>query len=487
VLVRAAVPGDGIHSFSEDLQTFYKELFVKDKKDLELLKFVPASGAATRMFKTLLKLYHENGPLDDAFVARQAGDGNGDYIFFQEFVEGLKESKFAFIQDLSAALAGDGLDFSLLLEKQKYRILIEYLLMEKGLNYANLPKALLQFHNDPDGSRSSLEEQFREALAYALSGSNVARLHFTVSREFVEAIEAFSETVCQRLAGDGAGFEVGFSVQSPATDTVAVDLGNQPLMDENGRLVFRPGGHGALIENLDALDADVIFIKNIDNVVPDHLKKETLVFQEILGGFLLDLRGKVHGWMRMIEDRSMTVEIVREIAVFLADNYLGDVPEGFFDWPDSRRMDWLSDFLDRPIRVCGMVKNLGEPGGGPFWVAGEGNRVSLQIVEKAQVDCGVKDQKDILESSTHFNPVILVCCTKNFKGEKYALKEFIDPDTYFISEKSINGKPLKALEHPGLWNGAMANWLTVFVEIPASTFTPVKTVNDLLRKEHQPL
>ena len=277
------------------------------------------------------------------------------------------------------------------------------------------------------------------------------------------------------------------TAQVTSTDTIAVDLDNRPLVDAAGRLVFRPGGHGALIENLDTLNGDVIFIKNIDNVVPDHLKKETLMYQEILAGYLLEVRRSIYDWLCNIAAGAPAAELVPEIREFLTGHFLGDVPDGFTDWPAERQTEWLTAFLDRPIRVCGMVENLGEPGGGPFWVQGADGRVSLQIVEKAQVDSNDPDQKEILETSTHFNPVILVCCTKSFRGDKYALRDFIDPETYFISEKSMNGKPLKALEHPGLWNGAMANWLTVFVEIPASTFTPVKTVNDLLRREHQPL
>ena len=486
-LVRAATPGDGIQRLPEDRQRYYKDYFNQNKRDLELLKFVPASGAATRMFKTLLKLYHEDCRLQDSYVDRKAEEGDGDCLFFQQFVNGLKSGKFAFIADLSAALAKNGLDFHQLMSDQNYRVLLEYLLTPKGLNYANLPKALLQFHNYDDSPRTSLEEQIREAEVYATSNDGVARLHFTVSSEFLSKVEHFSEIVCERLAVQGGGFEIGFSVQNRSTDTIAVGIDNLPLTDVGGRLIFRPGGHGALIKNLDALDADIIFIKNIDNVVPDHLKSETLGYQEVLGGYMIETKQAVHGWLARIEEQGLSPDIVDEIQGFLKKHFALDLPEGFAGWDVDRRTAWLVAFLNRPIRVCGMVENLGEPGGGPFWVAGENGTASLQIVEKSQVNVKASAQLEILETSTHFNPVILVCSTKNFNGEKFDLDDYVDPETYFISEKSINGKPLKALELPGLWNGAMARWLTVFVEIPASTFTPVKTVNDLLRPEHQPL
>ncbi len=486
VLVRAATPGDGIHRLPVERQRHFQQMFAQKKEGLKLLKFIPASGAATRMFKTLLKLCHEAGRLDDAYVERQASRGNEDYRFFQQFIAGLKSREFPFIDALTSALAHDDLDFAEIVERQDYRLLIEYLLGENGLNYANLPKALILFHNYMDGPRTSLEEQFREAIEYALSGSNVAHLHFTVSSEFLDAIEAFSDRVRDRLAENGFDFRIEFSIQSPSTDTIAVGLDNRPLVDGNGGLLFRPGGHGALIENLDKLDADVIFIKNIDNVVPDHLKRETLAHQELLAGYLIEIRKRIHTWMKLIAENNISGDTIQEIAGFLLDTFWTCLPENFTVWTVDDQARWMANFFDRPIRVCGMVKNLGEPGGGPFWVSGKHGDVSLQIVEKAQVDCSSSRQKEILDTSTHFNPVILVCSTKNYLGERYSLSEFVDPDTYFISEKSVNGKPLKALELPGLWNGAMANWLTVFVEIPASTFTPVKTVNDLLRKEHQP-
>ena len=279
-------------------------------------------------------------------------------------------------------------------------------------------------------------------------------------------------------------FDISFSIQKPSTDTLAVDEQNKPVRNPDGSLLFRPGGHGALLGDLNEVDADLIFIKNIDNIVPDRFKPETYRNKKLLGGYLLSVREVITTFLSTIKTRPATREELAGMLLFSKKNLFIDFPEDLPSLPPREQTEILFSLLNKPIRVCGMVKNEGEPGGGPFWVKGQDNTLSLQIVEASQVDPGDPLQKSILSASTHFNPVDLVCCTRDFEGNTFDLTQFVDENTGFISLKSTGGRTLKAQELPGLWNGAMAKWITLFIEVPVITFNPVKTVNDLLRKEH---
>jgi hypothetical protein len=354
-----------------------------------------------------------------------------------------------------------------------------------GLNYSNLPKGLILFHDYPEGARTAAEEHLVEAISYARDRQGVARIHFTISPEHKEKFtELFNRIVGPYEQRYGTRLEITWSHQEPSTDTLAVDENNLPFRNPDGSLLFRPGGHGALLGNLNRLDADIIFIKNIDNIVPDRLKPETFLYKKVIGGFLLEMRGKVFEFLGKAEAGIITEEEISEMASFCMKKLSLPLLPDFDELSQSQKLHFLTHALDRPMRVCGMVRNEGEPGGGPFWVRDRNNHVSLQIIESSQVNQGDAAQLAIMQSSTHFNPVDIVCCIRNYKGRTFDLKRFVDENTGFISLKSSGGRNLKAQELPGLWNGAMAGWITVFVDVPVSTFNPVKTVNDLLRAEH---
>lgn len=471
-LVRAAVIGNGITRFSPEAQNQLPTLFDKKSDTYKIIKFVPASGAATRMFKTLL-----------AYNAGESSDEK-DSAAVREVVEGIENQRFAFYDDLEKAMADDGLDLKTDLADGNVQRVLDYLLKAEGLNYAALPKALLKFHRYDGFSRTALEEHLVEGLAYAKDKNGVVHLHFTLSPEFRTRVDDHIAEVINRYREEGVSFDIRFSEQKPSTNTAAVDENNDLFRDETGNLLLRPGGHGALIENLNDLDGDIIFIKNIDNVVPDRLKEETIRYKKILGGYLIQLQEEIFSCLKILTGPGVTAEDLRRTAVFAETSLNIWLPEDFAVKPEDDQKTFLIKKLDRPLRVCGMVKNEGEPGGGPFIVANTDDGQSLQIVEGAQIDTNNENQREILHNSTHFNPVDLVCGVKDSRGKKFNLKEFVDPEAYFIAQKSWRGRSLKALELPGLWNGAMADWITVFAEAPIITFNPIKTINDLLREEH---
>ncbi|RCW38582.1 DUF4301 family protein [Marinilabilia salmonicolor] len=471
---RPATLTNGIIGLSEDSLHTLKELYRKEiNQGLTPLKFVPASGAATRMFKALYQ-FLENPEdlkqLDDQHPAK-------------EFINHLP--RFAFFNALKELFPGKNLDN--IEERQSLATeIIAKALNEEGLNYGFLPKGLIQFHHYQDGSHTAMLEHLAEAASYAKSREDNAQVHFTVSPEHLEMFKKeFAENIESIQKQTGTTFQVTYSFQKAHTDTVAVLPDNEPFRDEKGNLVFRPGGHGSLIENLNDCDAGIIFIKNIDNVLPSEKIGQVSDYKQALGGLALDIRNKVFDFIRQLEDE-LSIDLITSIRQFLKETLHTDIPGHLADGSLGEQGAYLLHFLNRPIRVCGMVKNEGEPGGGPFWVRNTDGQETLQIVESSQLDLTDPEQKKIFEGSTHFNPVDLVCITRDFEGNKFDLLQYIDENTGFISEKSINGKSIKALERPGLWNGAMANWLTIFVEVPVDTFNPVKTVNDLLRKAHQP-
>ncbi len=476
-LDRPATVGDGILQIDTSGIDQLVRTYDYALGDLNVMKFVPASGAATRMFKDL---FVWRDLLAAGVDTQKMLDTNPEA---DKFFSQIKE--FAFWEDLAVAMDKDDLDADHLLENQNFLPILDYLLYDQGLDYAALPKALIAFHDYGSYVRTPLEEHLVEGARYAADDNGLVRLHFTLSQEHVSL---FREKL-QMVQGSyeqtyNVQYEISHSVQKPSTDTIAVDMDNLPFREQDGTLYFRPGGHGALIDNLNDLDADLVFIKNIDNVVPDRLKEPTIEYKKVLGGVLLHLQQKVFDLLRRLDSGDLPSQEYDQ-AVDFAVNEL-NIDRSVFPVDVAEGSRVLRSSLNRPLRVCGMVKNEGEPGGGPFWVSDrqEGFR-SLQIVEKSQIDLDDPHQAEQLQKATHFNPVDLVCSIKDYQGNKYNLKEFIDHETGFISQKSKDGKDLKALERPGLWNGAMAYWNTQFVELPLSTFSPVKILNDLLRDTHQ--
>jgi hypothetical protein len=484
-LVGACTPGNGIKVIPREEIQGLIALHEAEAMKGRCLKFVPASGAASRMFKTLFQYLNHESEVTKQVIAKQVQEGRTGAQELFEFMEGIH--KFAFFKDLESVMSQKGFNFDELVETGRFTDIIRYLLSESGLNYGGLPKALLSFHDYEQKTRTAFEEHLIEAASYIVNKNGQCVLHFTVSREHLEAFETMIEEIMPYYQEKfDTIFDVTFSVQKRSTDTIAVDLKNRPFREDNGRLLFRPGGHGALIENLNDLNGDIVFIKNIDNVVPDRLKPETFKWKKILCGYLIHLQKKVFNYMERLLSGNADETFLEHVAEFVRDDLCVDIPATVDNASLDAKRSFFMEKLNRPIRICGMVKNEGEPGGGPFWVKDPTNVMSLQIVETAQIDHGSNEQQAILSSSTHFNPVDLVCGVRNCEGKPFDLRQYVDRNAVFISKKSKDGKELKALEHPGLWNGGMARWLTLFMEVPAITFNPVKTVNDLLREEHQP-
>lgn len=466
-----ATPGNGLFVLNNEMEdqamSLWEEYLAKGGK---VLKMVPASGAASRMFKDLF-----------AFVNGKHEKPDNDFMkkFFDEI------EKFPFFAQLNfLCLSLYGLSIDSLIKEKRYKDVVNALITKEGLNYGQLPKALLNFHKVPGASRTALEEHLAEGAQYAAGKDGKVRVHFTVSEDHLPLVIMKFEEVKGKLEHEyGVVYELSTSVQKPSTDTVAANLDGSPYR-ENGSLFFRPGGHGALIENLNDLDADVIFIKNIDNVVPDSRRYDTVRYKKIIGGILVGVKQKADGYCELLSKGVPGDEKLDEIAEFL-HKVLNITHDKLNEMTAEEKTEYLKGKLNRPLRVCGMVKNEGEPGGGPFLTYNPDGTVSPQILESTQIDPDNKEAKKMLKESTHFNPVDLVVSVKDWKGDKFNLPDFVDKTTGFISQKSREGVEIKALELPGLWNGAMSDWNTVLVEVPVSTFNPVKTVNDLLRLAHQ--
>ncbi|WP_420317211.1 DUF4301 family protein [Ekhidna sp.] len=456
----AAIVSSGILRLSKDQIELYQTKYEQAK--VGVMKFVPASGAASRMFKALYAFLDKYDGTTQSFESISREDKK-----IGKFFSDLDE--FAFYDDLNETLQKSiGISIHEAISSNKHNEIVKHLLSEIGLNYGNLPKGLLKFHKEQGEKKTAAQEHLHEGIAYA-SKSGKLKIHFTVSPEHLLAFKTHILKSIESLQKD-LNTSVTFSTQHAATDTIAVTSDYKPFRDKSKQLLFRPAGHGALLQNLNDLDSDLIFIKNIDNVVPDRLKKETILFKKVLAGVLLSYQEKTFDLLKKNEEG---IDIIQD-----ATNLLYEM--GIRNFSEKE----IANLLNRPIRVCGMVKNEGEPGGGPFWVKSEG-KSSLQIVESAQIDMKDVEQKKIFKSGTHFNPVDLVCGVKNHKGEKFDLLKYRDDEAGFISEKSFGGQKLLAMELPGLWNGSMANWNTIFVEVPLITFNPVKTVTDLLKPAHR--
>lgn len=468
----------GISKLSENDFQQKAKFFDANKSTLKLKKFVPASGAASRMFKflnTFLNEFDIENESINAYINRKKDSE------LSIFIVGLE--KFPFFEAVDAKLKEVFPDFNTLERDYKNYYFIKLLLSPDYFDFANKPKGVLPFHKYKTHIATAIEEHLYEC-AYYSSSNNSSHLQFTVSEthqsQFESVVDSVKSTVEKK---SGTTITTSYSYQNKATDTIAVDFNNNPFRDENEKLVFRPGGHGALIENLNNLDADIIFIKNIDNVIQNH-KESIALYKKALAGILIEMQRQVFHYLNEIESAKETD--LEEMIAFAQNNLNVEIQEDFSKYTLENKISHIKELLDRPIRVCGMVKNEGEPGGGPFWVRDLKGAISLQIVETSQVDLTNAEQVKILADATHFNPVDLVCGILNHKNEKFDLSHFVDHNSGFIVEKNKNGKFLKGYELPGLWNGAMAKWITVFVEVPLMTFNPVKTVNDLLKPAHQP-
>ncbi len=480
-IIKPAIIDDGILEVPEKEAYIYQQKYDSGKEGLMILKFVPASGAATRMFKALFEYFNEIKSQEDVTI--QSGPELNTSV--DEFFKQL--GSFAFYDDLTSILKKKNTEIETIQDVSWQTEILDAFLNEGGMNYGNLPKGLLKFHFYPQGCRTSLEEHLVEGEKYCRDKKGRVQLHFTISPEHLKAFSAkVAEVKSFYEKKYNVRYLINFSVQKPSTDTMAVDLNNNPFREEDGSVLFRPGGHGALLENLNEIDSDIIFIKNIDNVVPDRLKEITTLYKKALAGVLMIFRERIFRYLELFGEKEMIEDsLIEELNHFLEKELCVVPPEGYRIWPGEETLSYLRKKLNRPIRVCGMVKNEGEPGGGPFWARSIDGTASLQIVESSQIDLDNPEQKLIFDQSTHFNPVDLVCSVKDYQGDKFNLLEFRDPNTGFISVKSKDGRDLKAQELPGLWNGAMSDWNTIFVEVPIITFNPVKTINDLLRKEHQ--
>ena len=480
-LVSEATINNGITRLTPDEIEHYISCFETKKDELTILKFVPASGAATRMFKflfTFLEEYDINKESINSYINRHK---NKDlYIFF------IGLEKFPFYTIVQDKLKESYPDFdNLSLNEQRLKF-VQMMLDVDKLDYGNFPKGLFPFHEYKNKVISTaFEEHLYESALYS-SNNEMTKIHFTISEKHNHKFdEEFSRIEKKVEDITGSSFDISFSYQKESTDTIAVTPKNKPFRDDDNTLLFRPSGHGALIENLNDLDADIIFIKNIDNVVTYKYKDEVAKYKKVLAGILIEVQIKAFGYLKSLEKDKLSEGQLVDIATFLDNELNVKISSEFEKYSLKYQKEYLAEKLNRPIRVCGMVKNEGEPGGGPFWIKDESGNLSLQIVESAQINKKSKHQKSILKSATHFNPVNLVCGIKNHKGEKFDLRQFVDEKAAFITMKTKSGKALKALELPGLWNGSMANWNTIFVEVPLITFNPVKTVNDLLKAPHQ--
>ncbi len=481
-LVAPATPDNGLHQYSEETVRQLSDYFDNHFQNYDILKFVPASGAASRMFKHLFEFYNSYEKSDENISKyKEDKSFNSVYNFFTNI------QKFAFYEKLKSLIKADGYDLDTLINNKDFKKVLEYFITAKGMDYANMPKGLLLFHDYPDEPRTSVEEHMVEGAVYSTDRNGISKVHLTVSPEHQSKFEQKVEAKKAKYEGKfNTTYNISFSQQKPETDIIAVTPENEPFRKDDGSLLFRPGGHGALIENLNDLKGEIIFVKNIDNIVPDRLRDTTYLYKKAFGGLLLKLQEKVFSYLEILDDGNPTKEELSEIEEFARKDLNIFISDAFQGYDDLEKIDFLFNKLNRPMRVCGMVKNEGEPGGGPFWVRGTDGTESLQIVESSQMNLDKPDQKDIVSKATHFNPVDLVCAVRDFQGNNFDLKEYVDPQTGFISSKSLGDKLLKAQELPGLWNGAMADWITVFAEAPIITFNPVKTINDLLRPQHQP-
>ncbi len=476
----AATINNGILKCSEAEKAHHINYFDTKRNGVSIAKFVPASGAATRMFKTLFRFIDEYVPEDESINSFVNKHKDADLSLFFVGME-----KLPFYEKVLEQLKVFYPDHATFSSDRQKLLFVKTMMDEDKMNYGFYPKGLLPFHEYKDHLATAFEEHLFEAALYA-STNNTAFLHFTISEIYKKMFDdefARIQDIVEHKTN--TKFHISFSYQKGSTDTIAVTPENELFREEDGQLSFRPSGHGALLENLNQLNADIIFIKNIDNVVVYKYEDEVAEYKKMLGGMLLEIQHDLFKHLNHLEVGDVSEEDIINISEFLENKLNVVISTEFKKYATKYQIEYLFDKLNRPLRICGMVKNEGEPGGGPFWIKGENGQITLQIVESAQIDTDNKKQNEILKNATHFNPVDLVCGIKNYKGEVFDLQKYVDPTTAFITMKTKAGKDLMALELPGLWNGSMAGWNTIFVEVPLITFNPVKTVTDLLKPTHQ--
>ena len=476
-LVRPATVGDGILVLDEReierLCTVYDEARAGGRA----MKFVPASGAATRMFRDLYRLLEseaENTTRKDPSLEHVAA------------VLTRRLAQFAFYDELAAAMARDGIDVERCRRKGDAATIARYILSPEGLGYGGAPKGLVKFHRYRGEARTAFEEHLVETALYTIDRSGRGRIHFTASPAYLDRIEDHLRRRATKMKEDGIELVIDLSTQNPSTDTVAAAPDGTPARGKDGRLLLRPSGHGALLDNLRSSRGDIVFIKNIDNVAPDRLKAVTSRYMRALGGLLVETERRVGALLERLErsDGPEATRAAAEEALSFCRETFGRDGGGRGRGSDEGAVRAARIHLARPIRVCGMVRSEGEPGGGPFWISEPTGGVTLQIVEEAEVRRDEPEQAALWRSATHFNPVELVCALRDHRGEPYDLRRFVEPGRYIVTEKYYDGHPVRVLERPGLWNGSMHHWNTVFVEVPPETFTPVKRFEDLLRDVH---
>jgi hypothetical protein len=455
--------GDGIYRSSSSQKKKLIQYYEQSEKKNKIVKFVPASGAASRMFAEWYNLAQQKDPVSSY-------------------------EKTAFLRDLRKMpfypLFEKDEKTRKLLKQNNIKQLLKYILTHEGLNFADKPKALILFHRYSDNDmRTPLEEHLYEAGRYC---KNICRVHFTISPEHRKSInEKINEVKKRYEKQHNLKYKVELSFQSSATNIIAVDYYNKPLRDRDGKLVFRPGGHGALLDNLNKIDADLIFIKNIDNIIPERLCDKIIPYKKMLGGLALQTRDQIFDILKRMEKEKINEEQIELITEYCRDKINIVFPPEYYDSPSQKRQKLIFSLLNRPLRVCAMVRNTGEPGGGPFWVEENNKTQTLQIVESAHVNKNNASQMKIWSRAKYFNPVDIACCTKNYKGKKFDLKKYVNKETFLITSKTEKGRSIKVQEMPGLWNGSMYYWNTIFIELPLITFNPVKIVYDLLRAQHQ--
>lgn len=467
---------DGIKLFNDADKDNLLQNYNSAAGENRLIKFVPASGAATRMFKNILAYLSENDSIEKASHNQDAqSNSNTDYI--HHFINNIQN--FAFYKKLKSVLIRDNIS------EEDVNLVLKRVIDETGLNYANYPKGAILFHSYGGEYRTAFEEHLFEAAALCTGNNSNVKIHFTISEEHEKLFNQIINKAVRKPELNNFKFDISYSFQKKSTDTISLTEDNQLLKDENGQIVLRPAGHGALIENLNDLKADIVIIKNIDNILPSNKNETSIYYKKLMIGYLNKIQSKIFKYLELLETQNCGDTLIDEITEFSATELLIDIPDNFNNLPIEQKAEYLFEKLNRPLRICGMVKNEGEPGGGPFWVLDNKSSPSLQIVEQAQINRNDADQIKIFNDSTHFNPVDIVCGLKDYKGNNFNLKTFIDETTGLITRKSYGGINIKTLELPGLWNGGMAYWNTIFTEIPVETFNPVKTVNDLLKPGHQ--
>jgi hypothetical protein len=480
VLVKPCKVGDGILVLKDfefnELLILHNDTAIAGR----LMKFVPASGAASRMFQKLQSVLNRfrDFTLND-LKKNSVVDSDCKSVF--EFLINLP--KFAFYDDIKKVLNVDDSGIKLLIDEYPVEIL-KAVLFDSGLNYSSKPKGVIKFYRYKTECRTAFEEQIYESLSYLVDFNNKVRIHFTISEEHKDLFAEIADRIKLDMKYEYA-LNLNFSYQKKSTDTIAVNENNEVLFDGNGKLMLRPAGHGALLENLNDLKCDIVIIKNIDNLSTIDLAYDTILYKKLLTGYLVKIQRQIFDLLNSLDKKDFSEQSFDEMIKFAESKLSIIKPAEFDNWTEEQKQKFLYHKFNRPIRVCGMVRNEGEPGGGPFWVQNEDGSLSLQIIEQAQINMDDQNQKEIFKSSTHFNPVDLVCGLRDYKGNNFDLQKFVDKHSGIITKKSKDGIELKALELPGLWNGSMADWITIFIEVPISTFNPVKEINDLLKPAHQ--